>query len=251
MSSLDRLTTEDLRALRRALERGDLRAPFDARALGAAGLDRLRTPAAVLCGLGREQVLAIIDAFLSERDRQPPPAELVWTGPESDDAQARDTAVRVRELFDAAKHEVLMAGYAFTHGEQILAPLHRAMSEREVKVTIFLDLPKRAKTEAGVERMAAAQIRKFLAQQWPFEGPEPDPYYDPRTVSPSHRASLHAKCVVVDDEIALVGSANFTDRAQTRNIEAGVVVADSRFARKLADQLRGLIRDGWVKRYEG
>ena len=38
------------------------------------------------------------------------------------------------------------------------------------------------------------------------------------------RASLHAKCVVVDGEKAFIGSANFTEAAQLRSIEVGVVV---------------------------
>lgn len=249
--ALDRLTTEELRELRRALEHGDLAAPFDARALGAAGFDRLRDRVAVLHGLDAGRVTALLDAFLAERERQPPPPELVWTGPEDDEAEARDTAVRVRQLFDEAQHEVLLAGYAFTRGERILAPLHRAMSERGVKCSIFLDLPKRARVPSDVDRLAGAQLRAFLAKQWPFGPPFPELYYDPRTVSPEHQASLHAKCVVVDERIAFVGSANFTDRAQTRNIEAGVVLHDARFARQLAEQLRGLVRGRWLLRYEG
>ena len=57
-------------------------------------------------------------------------------------------------------------------------------------------------------------------------------------------ASLHAKCVVVDGEHTLIGSANFTDRAHTRNVEAGALISDRRFAARLIDQLHGLINAG-------
>ena len=49
------------------------------------------------------------------------------------------------------------------------------------------------------------------------------------------RASLHAKCVVVDKELAFVSSANFTEAAQTKNIEVGVTLRSAAFAKRLAE----------------
>jgi phosphatidylserine/phosphatidylglycerophosphate/cardiolipin synthase-like enzyme len=46
--------------------------------------------------------------------------------------------------------------------------------------------------------------------------------------------------VVVDRRVALVTSANFTEAAQERNIEAGVVVRSERFASRLADHFETL-----------
>jgi phosphatidylserine/phosphatidylglycerophosphate/cardiolipin synthase-like enzyme len=67
---------------------------------------------------------------------------------------------------------------------------------------------------------------RFIRREWP--GPRlPDLFYDPRSLADSEpgRASLHAKCVVVDGVRALIGSANLTEAAQLRNIEVGVVVS--------------------------
>ncbi len=50
------------------------------------------------------------------------------------------------------------------------------------------------------------------------------------------------------DACALVGSANFTDRGQTRNIEAGVLIEDEAPTRELAGQWRGLVAAGLVRR---
>jgi phosphatidylserine/phosphatidylglycerophosphate/cardiolipin synthase-like enzyme len=54
-------------------------------------------------------------------------------------------------------------------------------------------------------------------------------------------AALHAKCIVVDRSAVFVSSANFTEAAQEKNIEVGLllkspVVADriSRFFEQLA-----------------
>ncbi|MFO0610564.1 MAG: phospholipase D-like domain-containing protein [Polyangiales bacterium] len=61
---------------------------------------------------------------------------------------------------------------------------------------------------------------------------------------PKSYASLHAKCIVVDGARALVGSANFTDRGHARNIEAGVLVDDARFATELARQFHDAVGAG-------
>jgi phosphatidylserine/phosphatidylglycerophosphate/cardiolipin synthase-like enzyme len=57
--------------------------------------------------------------------------------------------------------------------------------------------------------------------------------------------------VVVDDRKVLVTSANFTDRGQSRTVEVGVLLDDPSFAAELSTQWKGLIRSGWVKRFEG
>ncbi|MBN2033991.1 MAG: hypothetical protein JW836_11995 [Deltaproteobacteria bacterium] len=51
----------------------------------------------------------------------------------------------------------------------------------------------------------------------------------------STRAILHAKCVVADRRTALVSSANFTEAAQTSNIEAGVLITYEPFVRRISE----------------
>ncbi len=55
---------------------------------------------------------------------------------------------------------------------------------------------------------------------------------------------MHAKCVVVDEKVALITSANFTERAQRDNVELGVLVRDPAFARRVAAQWRVLVARG-------
>jgi cardiolipin synthase A/B len=43
-------------------------------------------------------------------------------------------------------------------------------------------------------------------------------------------AALHAKVIVVDRRVALIGSANLTSRAFEDNLECGVVLRDDRHA---------------------
>lgn len=61
-------------------------------------------------------------------------------------------------------------------------------------------------------------------------------YYDPRTAAARSFASLHARCLIVDHEHVLITSANFTGRAQERNIEVGVVLHDKGYAVALERQ---------------
>ena len=65
-----------------------------------------------------------------------------------------------------------------------------------------------------------------------------------RTAEPTSTASLHAKCIVVDDRRALVTSANFTSRGQERNVEVGVLVESEKFARELVHQWRNAAEAG-------
>jgi phosphatidylserine/phosphatidylglycerophosphate/cardiolipin synthase-like enzyme len=126
------------------------------------------------------------------------------------------------------------------------------MKNRGVKATLFLDIEGTAETAAGADAFATAFIDRFLRKVWTFGEPKPDVYYDPRTAVPGPPwASLHAKCIAVDDERALITSANFTDRGQTRNIEAGVLVEGAAFAGELAGQWRQLVSEGLVRKYEG
>ncbi|RDS79751.1 phospholipase D family protein [Dyella monticola] len=66
--------------------------------------------------------------------------------------------------------------------------------------------------------------------------------------SPGRRFGLHAKSLVIDDDIGLVGSHNFDPRSDHYNTEAGVIVYDPRFAAQLrADILQATEpQNAWV-----
>jgi phosphatidylserine/phosphatidylglycerophosphate/cardiolipin synthase-like enzyme len=57
----------------------------------------------------------------------------------------------------------------------------------------------------------------------------------------SKRASLHAKCVIVDRREALITSANFTDAARNRNIEVGLCLRQPDMVNRLAVYFEALI----------
>jgi phosphatidylserine/phosphatidylglycerophosphate/cardiolipin synthase-like enzyme len=252
---LTNLSMPDLEALLNAVRRGQLAAPLTEAGLVGQGLGaQAARLAEMFRGLSGDAVATVIQAAISERvHRQPPHLTLVWTGPESRQSEARDTAIVVRQLFEQARKSVLVGGFAFDHGEEILRPLHAGMRDHGVTATFFLDIKQPSEaTGVDAEAFATDYLDRFFRRNWPFGDPRPEIYYDPRTavVGPPW-VSLHAKVIVIDAKRTLVTSANFTDRGQTRNIEAGVLIDDPDFAERLEGHFRSLVPSGHVKRYEG
>jgi putative cardiolipin synthase len=56
-------------------------------------------------------------------------------------------------------------------------------------------------------------------------------------ISSGRRFGLHAKSIVIDDDIAMVGSHNFDPRSDHYNTEAGVIIYDPRFANQLRQSI--------------
>lgn len=65
-----------------------------------------------------------------------------------------------------------------------------------------------------------------------------------RPVIGTSRAALHAKLIAADQEVALVGSANLTDKALASNLELGVILRDPDVVRRIVHHFRFLIKPG-------
>lgn len=243
------VSTSSLERVRDALRLGHLRAPLSRSTLVAFGIRaQLDTILAVLEGHPHAATLSLLEAVLAERESLSRPApELVWTGPEGGHAAARDTAVVLRDLFEAARQRVILGGYSFLNAESVLAPLHRVMVDHAVTAHFFVQIAQLERSVPDPEAHGRAALQDFLNANWPFGPPYPKLYCDRRALAPGPPwSSLHAKCVAIDGKRAFVSSANFTTRAQDRNIEAGVLLHDATFAAHLDRQWLSLIKDGLV-----
>ncbi|MDP1571943.1 MAG: DISARM system phospholipase D-like protein DrmC [Vicinamibacterales bacterium] len=178
--------------------------------------------------------------------------ELVWTGPEGTASHSRDTAVVVEELFARAERSVLVSSFVVRGGATVFKPLAARMAERpELHVRLFLHVGREWKDTRDESELLREFAAAFASQwKWPQR---PEVFYDPRTVAadPAARAAWHAKCVLVDDELAFVTSANFTEWAQQRNVEAGVLVRSRHLAGQLRGQFEGLVQTKQVRRLPG
>jgi len=120
-------------------------------------------------------------------------------------------------------------------------------------VRFYVNVPRKYRDDETSDAEVLRQFSdRFREEIWPGER-LPEVYHDPRAleIGGAVRACLHAKCIVVDEERALISSANFTEAAQERNIEAGVLVADKQIARALVTQFRTLVERGMLRRVAG
>lgn len=203
-------------------------------------------------GLAPSHVALLLEIAADAAEQRPSggaPVSLVWTGPESAVSQSRDTAVVVEELFAHAERFVLVSSYVVQKGTTVFRTLAERMVARPgLHVQLFLHIGR----EWRDTRDESELLREFGAEfsaQWP--GPRrPEVFYDPRTMSADAavRAAWHAKCVIADDDHAFITSANFTEWAQQRNVEAGVLIHDRRFAGQLRQQFDGLVQSRQVCR---
>ena len=247
------IPTSLLEQVSAAIEKGRLECPFGESDLAEMGLGVVaRVIVAAIGDLERGAALRALRLIVAERTHRPPPRlDLVWSGPEARGTTSRDTALVLKRLFESAQRSVLIAGYAFDE-PAMLAPLHRAMKERGVETTLFVNIESHATNAADGVALATKTIDTFLHAMWPFGPPRPRIYYDPRTAMRGPPwVSLHAKCVVVDEARTLVTSANFTERGHERNIEVGFLIEDAAAAADLVAQWRLLIAAGAVRAYGG
>lgn len=215
--------------------------------------DEIAAECGRLSGLGfTPEQLAIVLRMLAEQPKDGPDVNLVWTGPDVGGASSRDTGVVVRETFDRAERSILIAGFAIYQGKRVFERLAQRMEQiPELVVRMFLHVERKYQDTTASEQLLAQFAHEFRTNQWPGKR-LPQVYYDPRTleVGPK-RASLHAKCVVVDERWLLIGSANFTEAAQERNIEVGVWIEDRALSQMLVRQFEGLVAAKQLVRVPG
>jgi len=199
-------------------------------------------------GMSTEHVVYLLRSLLAERQSQQiqrDAIDLVWTGDEILGASGRDTKVVVQELFRAAKQSVLISTYAIDQGENAIALFGELAAKMDrdahLQVRMFLNIKREFKDTTPTATLVREYARRFSTDIWPGKR-LPEVFYDPRSleIGGRTRACLHAKCVVIDEEYLLVTSANFTEAAHERNIEAGVMFRDKSAAKALSSQFETL-----------
>jgi len=255
------LSQADLRQLGGALQTGRLTAPFSAvslhRYLAAALIDPVVAESQRLyqAGMTASQLALLLAALANDRAARPVLTEaldLVVTGPEAPSVALRDTVVVVRELFAQAQQSVLVVGYAVHQGRSVFRALAERMEQRPgLNVRLCLHVPRPWGDQTAAEVLLQRFAERFKTQEWPGSR-WPAVYYDPRSLEldAGKRASLHAKCVVVDRQVAFVSSANFTEAAQERNIEVGVLLRVPALAEQLSRHFQALIEAGVLRGLE-
>lgn len=230
---VEQLPVADARQLARAAADG----PAAVRALrGQAGAAVLRNACDQLLGRLSGENSAYLAGLLAgaaqafERARQRQHLDVVWTGPETGGGAGRLTAATVVDLIGQARREILLVSYA-TNSEPSIEAALDAVAGRGVQITILAERPE---DNPG-----------YRAVGPPFPGLRAIRLRWPASRRPAG-AALHAKIIVVDDRIALIGSANFTSRAMDSNLECGILVSGGTEPRAIRDHITELQARGYL-----
>lgn len=255
-----KLSNKDLQTLIAALRSGRLNTPYSglqvSRVVPAAVSSLVRTALLELEteGFSPKQIATVLSFIEIDRSRacaSELPIDLVTSGPEAPGISNRDTSVVVRELFAHAQKSVLVVGYAVYQGQQVFEALAQRMEALpELDVKFFLNIARPDGDSTASEILVARFKQRFKDKQWPLGCRLPEVFFDPRSVADDEpiRSSLHAKCIVVDSSQVFVSSANFTEAAQERNIEVGLMIESEWLARSITDHFRHMLEYGLVKK---
>lgn len=253
------LAPSDLRALAAAIASGRLTPPFSVVSVGryvnavtAQGVTQ-NLQGLVASGTSMEALGKLLE-LLAENIAQRAPLEelvdLVTSGPECGTVSTRDTSIVVRDLFHNAKDSVVVIGYAVRQGQQVFEALANRMADLpKLHVRMYLDIQCEPGDTSAPSEVVVRFVDHFSRIHWPAGKRLPEIFYDPRSLAPKprDRASLHAKCVVIDRSRVFVSSANFTEAGQERNIEVGLMLQSPVVAERLLRFLDSLVEEGHLK----
>lgn len=160
-------------------------------------------------------------AALLEVVAEQPSVTPVWTGPESQQSGGRLTLAVLADLIGEARREILLVSYATLPSVEVRSTLADAAA-RGVEITTLLE--------------RQADNPQFNGHGDPFPEIRARRLYWPGPDRPSG-AAMHAKMLVVDRHVALVGSANLTGYGLERNLECGVLVRGGPVPAALAEHI--------------
>jgi phosphatidylserine/phosphatidylglycerophosphate/cardiolipin synthase-like enzyme len=173
-------------------------------------------------------------AMLHARDRVR--VRTVWTGPSTPAVPVRATAQVLVDVIEEAREELLAMTYAARPYPALTRAL-TAAAQRGVKIHVV------------VETLAGA--RGLLQGREPAEAFASVPgltlWHWARDPADHRHSRQHAKLAVADRRTLYLGSANLTEAAARRNIEAGVLVSGGEAPRRAAEHIVELQRLGELR----
>lgn len=199
-----------------------------------------------------ETVVAILDAVIETRrftTNVSLTQSLVVTGPTTPQQGNLKTGSRFIQVVEHAKRELMLATFALYQGDQILEPVHKAMTRiPDLEVDLILNVARKYGDQTRNEDLLESARRDF-AKDWPWPR-KPRVWYYPESLhlKAKDRASMHAKFVIADEERAFITSANFTEAAQKKNIEVGIELQRSLEPRALSRYFKQLMTEGALEK---
>lgn len=134
----------------------------------------------------------------------------VWTMP-GNEANTGHLTSEFHRIIGAARQSVTSATYNFQDTSQMWTALKAASDQPGVVVTVYVD------AKVADAATVKAQLPKATV-------------YRSAILPTGKQVVSHAKFVVVDHELLLITSANFSYSAENRNVEFGMLVRDTALA---------------------
>jgi cardiolipin synthase C len=187
---------------------------------------------------GAAIALALESAALVQADSAGRRTDVVVSGPASDSAAVRLTSSVISELIHDSRESLLVVSFAAFGVADVVSELERA-ARRGVRIDLILEstVGEGGTLHGSVGASAAFEAIRRDATFWTWPAHR-------RPVIGASRAALHAKLVAADERVALLGSANLTDKALAHNIELGVIIRDPDVVRRIVRHFRSLMRPG-------
>ena len=190
----------------------------------------------VLCRGGGKEVLRDIAAVATasaeretSREQWPERVDVVCTGPIQFAVPVRATFATMIEMVEEARSEIVVVGYVFTAGAAEFVRQVSQARQRGVSVTII----------GNRMRQGILELRRF------WGAAQPPAVYSWESDGTDELASLHAKLLICDRNIALVTSANYSLHGLHENIEIGLRIRSPSVTR-LSDFIRQLVASDMV-----
>jgi cardiolipin synthase C len=187
---------------------------------------------------GAAIALALETAALVQTDSAARRSEVVISGPASDSTAVRLTSSVISELIHDSRESLLVVSFAAFGVTDVVHELHRA-ARRGVQIDLILEstADQGGTLHGPIGASAAFEAVRHDVTFWAW----------PETRRPmigTSRAALHAKLVAADERVALLGSANLTDKALGVNLELGIIIRDPSTVRRIVRHFRSLMDPG-------
>lgn len=171
-----------------------------------------------------EEIFAItLSLFGIVKPESSNPIEICWTGP-SENRHVRMTWPALSEILLSAENSILIVGYAINTNMGSIMNYLEEKSRSGVKLIFMID--------------RLEEKEDFLL--WAKRLPQPPELYDRPKDPEDPMSALHIKCVVIDERVAMFGSANLTYHGMRGNIELGLILHDETVVKSIVDLLDGL-----------
>ena len=151
-------------------------------------------------------VFELLDELRKLKQDHVESTQLVMTNPLVDE-KLTPTRGTMLEMINQAKSHIILVGYAI-YGD--VKPIFDAMATKKEQDGVTIDLL----FNNGRKNL------NLIKENWNPKVSLPNVYsYHPK----QKRSSLHAKVLIIDNDLMLVTSANMTENAMEKNVEMGLV----------------------------